>query len=98
MSPLASSWRGAARQKTPVHLAPPLLAGQAWCWLRGLFGLQHFCPPITVFGSLYGLAAGYIRARTGSTLNTFIMYVLTDGLLLMVALRQAAIYGGTKWG
>jgi membrane protease YdiL (CAAX protease family) len=40
---------------------------------------------------LYGLAAGFIRMRTGSTLNTFVMHVLTDGLLLAVAIFRMGV-------
>lgn len=37
---------------------------------------------------LYGLAAGFIRAPTRSTLNTLVMHVLTDGLLLAVTILR----------
>jgi membrane protease YdiL (CAAX protease family) len=80
-----------------------LYRGLLFGWLRGhlsknpvilvtavLFGLQHYYPPIMVLAFLYGLAAGWIRARTGSTLNTFVMHVLSDGLLLMIALLRVA--------
>lgn len=56
-----------------------------------LFGLQHYYPTVMVVAFLYGLAAGFIRARTGSALNSFVMHVLSDGLLLAVAvLRMGA--------
>ena len=56
-----------------------------------LFGLQHYYPTVVVVAFLYGLAAGFIRARTGSTLNTFVMHGLTDALLLSVAVFRVGV-------
>ena len=51
-----------------------------------LFALQHFYPALMVFAFLYAVGAGWIRARTGSALNTLVIHVLSDGLLLVLAL------------
>jgi hypothetical protein len=42
-------------------------------------GADDRCLPVRV-------GAGWIRARTGSTLNTLVMHVLSDSLLLVLAL------------
>lgn len=51
-----------------------------------IFGLEHFYPAVILLAMLFGLAAGWIRARTGSTFNTLIMHSLTDCLLLVLAI------------
>jgi membrane protease YdiL (CAAX protease family) len=56
-----------------------------------VFGLQHYYPTVMVIAFVYGLAAGFIRARTGSTLNTLVMHVLSDGLLLAVAVLRMGV-------
>jgi len=52
-----------------------------------VFGLQHYYPTVMLIAFLYGLAAGFIRARTGSTLNTLVMH----GLLLAVAVLRMGV-------
>jgi CAAX protease family protein len=58
-----------------------------------LFGFEHtawgvpmprlfFLVPLTV---VYGIAVGWVRERTGSTLNTAVMHVVVDAALLIVA-------------
>ena len=51
-----------------------------------LFALQHFYPALMIVAFLYAVGAGWIRTRTGSTLNTLVMHVLSDSLLLVLAL------------
>jgi hypothetical protein len=51
-----------------------------------LFALQHFYRALMIVAFLYPIGAGWIRARTGSTLNTLVMHVLSDSLLLVLAL------------
>jgi membrane protease YdiL (CAAX protease family) len=59
----------------------------------GLFGLEHtawgvpmprlfFLVPLAF---VYGVAVGWVRERTGSTLNTAVMHVMVDAALLIVA-------------
>jgi uncharacterized protein len=58
-----------------------------------LFGFEHtawgvpmprlfFLVPLAV---VYGIAVGWVRERTGSTLNTAVMHVVVDAALLIVA-------------
>jgi membrane protease YdiL (CAAX protease family) len=76
-----------------------LFRGLLFSWLRRrlstgpvvlitaiLFALQHYFPAVIVVALSYGLAAGWVRARTRSTLNTFVMHVLADSSLLLAAL------------
>lgn len=75
-----------------------LYRGLLFSWLRrrlpaagailvtaALFAAQHYYPAVVVLALLYGLASGWVRARTGSTLNTMVMHVLSDGTLLTLA-------------
>ena len=51
-----------------------------------LFGLIHFIGPIVALaGLLWGLGAGILREKTGSTLNVIVMHVLGDCTLLLGA-------------
>jgi membrane protease YdiL (CAAX protease family) len=51
-----------------------------------LFGLVHFIgPAIAIAGFLWGLGAGILREKTGSTLNTIVMHILGDCTLLVGA-------------
>jgi uncharacterized protein len=58
-----------------------------------LFGFEHtawgvpmprlfFLMPLAF---VYGIAVGWVRERTGSTLNTAVMHVVVDAALLIVA-------------
>ncbi|HEY2596121.1 MAG TPA: type II CAAX endopeptidase family protein [Chloroflexota bacterium] len=58
-----------------------------------IFGFEHTVPGMpmpTMFflvplGFVFGVGAGWVRERTGSTLNTAVMHVLVDAALLLVA-------------
>jgi membrane protease YdiL (CAAX protease family) len=56
-----------------------------------LFALQHFYAALMIVAFLYAVGAGWIRARTGSTLNTLVMHVLSDSLLLVLALLTIGV-------
>ena len=56
-----------------------------------LFALQHFYPALMIVAFLYAVGAGWIRARTGSTLNTLVMHVLSDSLLIVLALVMIGV-------
>jgi membrane protease YdiL (CAAX protease family) len=50
------------------------------------FTAEHAVAPLVLPAALlFGIAAGWVRHRTGSTLNTFVMHALFDGTLLVVA-------------
>lgn len=50
-----------------------------------LFGLAHPSVLLFPFPFLYGIGAGWVRERTGSTLNTALMHAVNDTLMLVVA-------------
>jgi membrane protease YdiL (CAAX protease family) len=50
-----------------------------------LFGTEHAYPVLIPIGVIYGLGAGWIRWNTGSTFNTWVMHVLTDGVMFWAA-------------
>lgn len=51
-----------------------------------LFGLEHFIGPgVAIAGFLWGIGAGTLREKTGSTLNTIVMHILGDCTLLIGA-------------
>jgi membrane protease YdiL (CAAX protease family) len=58
-----------------------------------LFGLEHIAwgvPMPRLFflvplAFIYGIAVGWVRERTGSTLNTAVMHVVVDTALLIIA-------------
>jgi uncharacterized protein len=58
-----------------------------------LFGLEHTVPGMPMprlfflfpLVFVYGIAVGWVRERTGSTLNTAVMHVVVDAALLIVA-------------
>ncbi len=48
-----------------------------------IFGLQHFVGPgVAIAGFLWGLGAGILREKTGSTFNVIVMHILGDCTLL----------------
>jgi membrane protease YdiL (CAAX protease family) len=54
--------------------------------ISAIFGLQHFIGPgVAIAGFVWGLAAGIIREKTGSTLNVVVMHILGDCTLLIGA-------------
>jgi len=50
-----------------------------------LFGAEHAYPVLIPIGVIYGLGTGWVRWRTGSTFNTWVMHVLTDGAMFWAA-------------
>jgi membrane protease YdiL (CAAX protease family) len=50
-----------------------------------LFGAQHASLVLGPYAFLYAIGAGWVRERTGSTLNTLVMHMLNDGFLLTIA-------------
>ena len=64
---------------------PSLVRSRDDCLDRVLFGIEHLYPIVMPLAVIYGLAAGWVRWRTGSTFNTWIMHVLTDGLMFWAA-------------
>jgi membrane protease YdiL (CAAX protease family) len=58
-----------------------------------LFGFEHTVPGMPLprmfflvpLAFVYGLGVGWVRERTGSTLNTAVMHVLVDAFLMLVA-------------
>ncbi len=72
---------GWVRQRLPA--APAILVTAV------LFGAQHIPsqPPFLLFpfALFYGIGSGWVRERTGSTVNTLAMHVANDGLMLAVA-------------
>lgn len=78
--------------------------GLLFSWLRGrlpatatvlitslVFGLQHYYPNLILLAAFYGLALGWVRARTHSIGNTVIMHILADTLFLGVAVIEVGI-------
>jgi len=51
-----------------------------------LFAVMHVYPVAMPYAFLFGLAAGWLRLRTGSTLNTWFVHVLNNVLFLCLGL------------
>jgi membrane protease YdiL (CAAX protease family) len=51
-----------------------------------LFALMHIYPIAMPFTFLFGLFAGWIRLRTGSTVNTLFVHTLNNVLFLTLGL------------
>jgi membrane protease YdiL (CAAX protease family) len=51
-----------------------------------LFAAMHVYPPALPYTFLFGIATGYVRQRTGSTVNTMFMHVLHNIVLLALGL------------
>jgi membrane protease YdiL (CAAX protease family) len=69
-------------------------------WLRGympnpgailisaaLFTVMHFLPLAMPFAFVFGVVAGWVRVRTGSTFNTLCMHILNNLLFLYLGIR-----------
>lgn len=51
-----------------------------------LFTAEHALAPLAVpYALLFGIAAGWVRRRTGSTLPTFLMHAVNDTAMLVAA-------------
>ena len=50
-----------------------------------LFAVMHGYPVVFPFAFIYGLLAGWIRLRTGSTLNMFFLHAFNNVLFLCLA-------------
>jgi len=56
-----------------------------------LFTAEHTLAPLALpYAFLFGIGAGWVRNRTGSTLPTFFMHAINDSALLVVAAILAA--------
>jgi membrane protease YdiL (CAAX protease family) len=56
-----------------------------------LFAGGHgYFPVLLPLGLLFGLVAGWLRARTGSVLPTMVVHILTDALMFVLALIASA--------
>lgn len=51
-----------------------------------LFAAMHIYPAALTYSFLFGIAAGYVRRATGSTVNTILMHVINNLILLMMGL------------
>jgi membrane protease YdiL (CAAX protease family) len=51
-----------------------------------LFAAMHVYPPALPYAFLFGIAAGYVRRTTGSTVNTILMHVVNNLILLKLGL------------
>ena len=67
-------------------LRPRFSAVKTILLTSALFGLIHFIgPSVALAGLLWGIGAGILREKTGSTLNVIVMHVLGDCTLLIGA-------------
>ena len=75
-----------------------LFRGLLFGWLRrhvpvtatilittGLFTIEHIYPVIFPLALIYGVALGWLRARTGSILPGLVAHILTDGTMFLIA-------------
>jgi membrane protease YdiL (CAAX protease family) len=51
-----------------------------------LFAAMHVYPPALPYAFLAGIATGYVRRTTGSTINTVLMHVINNIVLLRLGL------------
>jgi membrane protease YdiL (CAAX protease family) len=68
---------GWLRRRLPLGLAAPLSAAA--------FAGVHLIPSLLPFLFVFGLAAAWIRERTGSTFNTFVMHMTQNAVAVAVA-------------
>ena len=54
--------------------------------MAALFAAMHVYPPALPYAFLFGIATGYVRQRTGSTVNTILMHVLHNIVFLALGL------------
>jgi hypothetical protein len=52
-----------------------------------LFAAMHVYPTLMPYTFLFAVASGYVRRRTGSTVNSVLMHVLNNIVLLVVGLH-----------
>jgi hypothetical protein len=52
-----------------------------------LFAAMHVYPPALPYTFLFGIATGYVRRTTGSTVNTVLMHVINNIVLLALGLH-----------
>jgi membrane protease YdiL (CAAX protease family) len=64
-----------------MRFVPALLAQAA------LFSAMHVYPVVFPYTLLFGIASGYIRRATGSTLNTVLMHAINNVVLLILGLH-----------
>jgi hypothetical protein len=55
--------------------------------MAALFDLEHGSFVVVPYAFLLGMATGYVKLRTGSTVNTFAMHSLNNLVLVSVGLR-----------
>jgi membrane protease YdiL (CAAX protease family) len=68
---------GWLRRRAPALAAAPLTAA--------VFAAAHLLPPLMPALFVFGLGAAFVRERTGSTLNTFVMHVSQNTLAVVAA-------------
>jgi membrane protease YdiL (CAAX protease family) len=51
-----------------------------------LFAAMHVYPPALPYAFLSGIALGYVRRTTGSTINTVLMHAINNIVLLRLGL------------
>ncbi|HVH86636.1 MAG TPA: CPBP family intramembrane glutamic endopeptidase [Terriglobales bacterium] len=56
--------------------------------MAGLFALEHGSFIVGPYAFLLGITMGYVRLRTDSTLNTWVMHSLHNTILLAVGLEM----------
>jgi membrane protease YdiL (CAAX protease family) len=77
-----------------------LFRGLLLCWLNRhmrftfalliqavVFAAMHVYPFVLPYSFLFGIAAGYVRRTTGSTVNTILMHVMNNVMLLWLGLK-----------
>jgi membrane protease YdiL (CAAX protease family) len=52
-----------------------------------LFAAMHLYPVVLPYTFLFGIATGYVRRETGSTVNTVLMHVINNVVLLKLGLH-----------
>ena len=55
--------------------------------MAALFAAMHVYPPALPYTFLFGIATGYVRRMTGSTINTVLMHVINNIVLLTVGVH-----------
>ena len=68
-----------------MRFVPALLVQAA------LFAAMHVYPVVFPYAFLFGIATGYVRRATGSTLNTVLMHVINNVVLLILGLYLARV-------
>lgn len=68
---------GWLRRRTPALAAAPLTAA--------VFAGAHLLPPLMPALFVFGLGAAFVRERTGSTLNSFVMHASQNTLAVVAA-------------